>query len=254
MKSNVLKIQNFHKSFGDNVIFDNFEHEFTPGIYVLKGPSGVGKSTLMRILAGLDTDYKGEVILNDKQILGTTPDVHMVHQHYTSFPWLNLLQNVLMVYKGHKIRPTQADITEAKEIMELCGLAEHINKYPTQISGGQDQRLSLLSAFVNKWSPVILYDEPTSALDNVNDMLIVDLIKAHQKKNNTIEIIITHEEHVVEGLSATILDFTPEFRLREPKKVEEVALDEVATGENRIEAQTFDKEGKNETAQKVVDS
>ncbi len=219
---NLLKINDFHMAFEDNILFNHFEYEFTPGIYVFSGPSGVGKSTLMRIIAGLEKRYTGELILNDKLITGTTPDIHMVHQHYTSFPWLNLLQNVLMVYKGHRVKPTESEVEEAKDFLGVLGLSEHIKKYPSQISGGQDQRLSIASAFMNKWSPVILYDEPTSALDNVNDMLIVDLIKAHQAKYGTIEIIITHEEHVVKGLDATILDFTKEFRIREPK-VEEVA-------------------------------
>ena len=239
---NLLKINDFHMAFGNNVLFDNFEYTFTPGIYVFSGPSGVGKSTLMRIIAGLEKRFTGEVILNDKKITGTTPDIHMVHQHYTSFPWLNVLNNTLMVYKGHKLEPTAQDVEEAKMVLELLGLSEHLKKYPSQISGGQDQRLSLASAFINKWSPVVLYDEPTSALDNVNDMLVVDLIKAHQKKNNTIEIVITHEEHVVEGLGATILDFTPEFRLREAKKDVEVKFEET------------EKEDKNEASQEVTGS
>jgi ABC-type sugar transport system ATPase subunit len=112
---------------------------------------------------------------------------------------------------------------EAKEVLKELGLGEHLNKLPSQISGGQDQRLSLASVFINKWSNVFLYDEPTSALDNANDMIIVEMVKRHQKKYGTIEIMITHEEHVYEGLDATILDFTPEFRLHPPKvKFEEV--------------------------------
>ena len=217
MKNNLLQIRNFSMAFGENVLFTNFDYDFKPGIYVLSGPSGVGKSTLMRIIAGLETRYTGDIILNDNKYSSYSPNVHMVHQHYTSFPWLSLLKNTLMVYKGHKAKPDVDDVNEAKEILKKLGLEEHINKLPSQISGGQDQRLSLASAFINKWSSVILYDEPTSALDNINDMLIVDMIKEHQKKYGTIEIIITHEEHVIEGLNATILDFTPEFRLRPPK-------------------------------------
>lgn len=217
MKNNFLQIRDFSMAFGENVLFTNFDYDFKPGIYVLSGPSGVGKSTLMRIIAGLETRYTGDIILNGNKYTSYSPGVHMVHQHYTSFPWLSLLKNTLMVYKGHKVKPTDADISEAKEFLKKLGLEEHIDKLPSQISGGQDQRLSLASAFINKWSPVILYDEPTSALDNLNDMLIVDMIKEHQKKYGTIEIVITHEEHVIEGLNPTILEFTPEFRLRPPK-------------------------------------
>ncbi len=214
---NSLKIRDFSMAFGDNVLFSNFNFDFEPGIYVFVGPSGVGKSTLMRIIAGLETRYTGDIILNGEKMTSYSPEIHMMHQHYTSFPWLNVLKNALMVYKGHKVEPTPEDIEEAKQILEELGLAEHLHKLPNQISGGQDQRLSLASVFINKWSKVVLYDEPTSALDNENDMIVVEMIKRHQKKYGTIEIIITHEEHVFQGLGATILDFTPEFRLHPPK-------------------------------------
>lgn len=219
MKNNLLEIKNFSMAFGENILFTNFDYEFTPGIYAFSGPSGVGKSTLMRIIAGLENRYTGELILNGEKINGSSPNMHMVHQHYTSFPWLNVLKNTLMVYKGHKIKPSEADVEEAKAVLARVGLEEHMSKLPSQISGGQDQRLSLASAFINKWSPVVLYDEPTSALDNNNDLIIVEMIKEHQKKYGTIEIIITHEEHVVEGLGAKVLEFTPEFRLKPPKEI-----------------------------------
>ena len=220
MKNNLLQIKDFSMAFGENILFTNFNIELKPGIYVFSGPSGVGKSTLMRIIAGLETRYTGNVVLNGNEIVKPTPEVHMMHQHYTSFPWLNVLKNTLMVYKGHKIKPTAADIEEARTVLTKLGLGEHLEKLPSQISGGQDQRLSFASALVNKWSPVVLYDEPTSALDMVNDMLVVELIKEHQRKYNTIEIVITHEEHVVEALEATVLEFTPEFRLKPGNPVE----------------------------------
>ncbi len=237
VQENILELQDFGMAFGENVLFTNFDYTFEPGIYAFAGPSGVGKSTVMRVIAGLETRYTGNVVLNGNKLTSYTPEIHMVHQHYTSFPWLNVLKNTLMVYKGHQKEITQADIDEAKAILERLGLGEHITKLPSQLSGGQDQRLSLANAFMNKWSKVILYDEPTSALDMVNDMLIVDMIREHQKKYNTIEIVITHEDHVVEGLNAKVLEFTPEFRLRPPKVKEpeapviEVKADDVVSNE-----------------------
>lgn len=217
-KNNTLEIKDFNLSFGPNVIFEHFDYVFEKGIYVLSGPSGSGKSTLMRAIAGLETRYTGDIMLNGEEILKPSPERHMMHQGYFSFPWCNLLKNALMVYKGHKIKPTEEDVEEAKAILKRLGLEEHMDKLPGQISGGQDQRLSFASAMLNKWSPVVLYDEPTSALDNVNDDLVVDMIREHQEKYGTIEIIITHEEHVVKRLEPTILDFTPEFRIRPAKQ------------------------------------
>ena len=237
---NSLQIRDFSMAFGDNILFSHFDYDFEPGIYGFSGPSGVGKSTLMRIIAGLEDRYTGDIILNGEKMTSYSPEIHMMPQHYTSFPWLNVLKNTLMVYKGHQVEPTAEDIEEAKQVLKELGLEEHLEKLPSQISGGQDQRLSLASVFVNKWSKVILYDEPTSALDNLNDMIVVDMIKRHQKKYGTIEIIITHEEHVLEGLGAKILDFTPEFRLHPPK---EVAVEPVAS-ETEVES--------NETVPSVV--
>ncbi len=217
-QENVLKISDFTLAYGDNVLFRNFEYEFKPGIYIFSGPSGVGKSTLMRVIAGLERRFTGNIELNGKLIHGFTPEVHMMHQHYTSFPWLNLIDNTLMVYKGHKVKPTSEDIAEAMNVLARLGLEEHVKKRPSQISGGQDQRLSFASAMINRWSPVILYDEPTSALDNVNDELVVEMIRERQAKYGTIEVVITHEEHVVKGLEGTILEFSPEFRLRPAKE------------------------------------
>ncbi len=243
--SSKLKIENFNMAFGENILFTNFQYEFTPGIYAFSGPSGVGKSTLMRVIAGLEKRYTGTITLNGNVVKGTSSEIHMVHQHYMSFPWLNVLQNTLMVYKGHKIKPTLEDVEEAKRVLDKLGILEHIDKLPSEISGGQDQRLSLASAFINKWSQVVLYDEPTSALDDENDMVVVDMIKEHQKKYNTIEIIITHETHVIKGLEPTVLDFTPEFRLRncKPTDEHEFSLSELEVNKiNPIDAEKLNSE------------
>ncbi len=214
MENNVLKIENFSLSFGENELFRNLTYEFTPGIYTFSGPSGVGKSTLMRAIAGLNTNYTGTISVNGKVIKKYTPLVHMVHQHYTSFPWINCMDNALMVCKGHKEKITDEKRAYTHEILKKIGLEEHIKKRPGQLSGGQDQRLSIVSALINDTSPVIMYDEMTSALDETNDFIVVNLIKEHQKKNNSIIIVITHEEHVKIALGGTDIFFSPEWRLR----------------------------------------
>ena len=212
--NHILELRKFGIAFGSNVIFENLDYEFTSGIYAFSGTSGVGKTTLMRCIAGLENQYTGEIFLDGKLLKGTTPDIHMVHPHYTSYPWLNVVKNVLMVHKGHKVKVTHEHIAEAREVLTRFGLGEHLHKIPSQISGGQDQRLSLCSAFVNPWSKVFLYDEPSSALDASNTSILVELIKEHQAKYNTIEIVITHDSKLLEELKPQIIYFTPEFRLR----------------------------------------
>lgn len=208
---NELKFKDFRKAYGENVIFDHFNFMFSPGIYAFVGESGSGKSTLMRCIAGLEK-YNGQILLNDVELKGTTPDVHMVHQHYYSFDWLNLEKNVLMVCRGHKEKITDERKKEAREILKRFGLEDHISKIPCQISGGMDQRLSLCSVFINPWSKVILYDEPSSGLDSGNAQILSDLIKEHQAKYGTIEIVITHDEKLLTFLNPTVIEFTEEFR------------------------------------------
>lgn len=208
---NELRFENFGKAYGENVIFENFNYTFVPGIYAFCGESGSGKSTLMRCIAGLEK-HTGEIYIGDINLKGTTPYVHMVHQHYYSFPWLKMVKNVLMVFIGHKVKITEAHRNEAKSLLIRFGLGKHISKIPSQISGGMDQRLSLCSAFINPWSKVFLYDEPSSGLDYSNTKILAELIKEHQQKYGTIEIIITHDEKLLELLDPTVIEFTEEFK------------------------------------------
>ena len=192
---NTLNIKNLTKEFEDTVLED-YSGDFVDGIYLVIGESGCGKTTLMRCIAGL-ADYDGEVVLNGKRLKGHGTDVHMVHQHYFSFPWMNELQNVLMVHKGHKRKITADLVREAEEILEKTKISDRENNTPTEISGGQDQRLSICSALVNHESRVFIYDEPTSALDMENTALIAKLIREHQEKDHSIEFIVTHDDVLI---------------------------------------------------------
>ena len=201
-----------------NVIFKNFTREFEPGIYTLIGESGCGKSTLMRAIAGLKEYEAGQILLNGKALKKANPDVCMLHQHYSDFPWCSLYKNILMAYKAKKIKITSKEKKEAMDILELLGLKEHANKkvgsFNSEVSGGQSQRLSFGMGLAMK-PKVWLLDEPTSALDSENTRKIADILKNYQKNSQAIIIVITHDLNFAKMLNSTEIRLDKSVRISE---------------------------------------
>ena len=135
------------------------ENEFV----VILGPGQSGKSTLLRIIAGLETPTTGEVLLDGKPVVGPGPDRGLVFQRYTLFPWKTVMGNVEM---GPKLRgvPTKERREIAAHYIELVGLSGFENAYPHQLSGGMKQRVGIARAYANN-PEVMLLDEPFGQLD-----------------------------------------------------------------------------------------
>ncbi len=127
------------------------------------GPSGCGKSTLIRILAGLEPHTSGEVLIDGQPVNGPGRDRGMVFQGYTLFPWLTVKKNVMfgleMANTGHNEAEAQA-----RQWLELVGLAKFADAYPHQLSGGMKQRVAIARALANQ-PRILLMDEPFGALD-----------------------------------------------------------------------------------------
>ena len=174
-----------------------FDSEF-PHVLALIGPSGGGKSTLLRILAGLTAPDTGEVRINgsllptaERELRGYRSRLGVVFQAYNLFPHMTALQNVMLpLVQVHGISETEAR-ERAMQIMERLGLANHAGKHPLQLSGGQSQRVAIARALAPK-PELLLFDEPTSALDPEMTAEVLALI-AELKQSHTPMILVTHE-------------------------------------------------------------
>ncbi|MEW7007174.1 ABC transporter ATP-binding protein [Lentilitoribacter sp. EG35] len=147
---------------GDRVLFENLHVDIQSGkTTCLLGASGVGKSTILRLIANLDTgaDFSGEVRASDGKSLKNR--IGYMAQGSELFPWLSVLDNVLL---GARLRGEGADKMAALSIIEKVGLSDHLTKKPSQMSGGERQRIALARTLMED-RPIILLDEPFSALD-----------------------------------------------------------------------------------------
>jgi len=161
-------------------------------LLVVLGPSGCGKSTLLRIIAGLETPSSGKVLLNNTPIEGPGRDRGMIFQHYASFPWLTVLQNVEfgLKYRQDVTRGQWAEIS--RHYLSLVGLEGFENAYTAQLSGGMQQRLAIARTLAAH-PDVLLMDEPFGALDTQNrEFLQVQLLETRKATGQTI-VFITHD-------------------------------------------------------------
>lgn len=187
----------------DEPLLEGFNYKFDPQIYGILGCSGCGKTTLLRTIAGLIPPLAGEVLI-DNQIITKPGEVYMLHQNYTSFDWINCLDNVL-ISKKIKGNVSDNDIKNAEMILKDVGLGEHIGKYPRQLSGGMRQRLALArTLFMNP--KYILMDEPLSALDSNTRAEMQNLIlNIHKSIGNTI-IMVTHSQEEADKMCDNIIN------------------------------------------------
>jgi len=194
-----LRLINITKSFGDKKILNCFSYDFPQkGVVALVGDSGIGKTTLLRIIANLDDDYDGKV--TDGGIKNTS----MAFQEYRLLPNLTALENVLLANYESK---NEAETQRATEMLLKVGLSEgEIDLYPNELSGGMKQRVSLCRAFLRE-KPILLLDEPTKELDSNNVNRILDIIRNIAEER--LVIMVTHSERDIEYLNA--------FKIQIPK-------------------------------------
>lgn len=165
------------------------------------GASGSGKSTLLGLLAGLDTPSSGEIWLDGTPIhnLAETDlaairgrKIGFVFQSYQLIPTLTAVENVLLPFE---LNVEGNGLSQARALLEQVGLAERMEHYPIQLSGGEQQRVALARAFVVN-PPIVMADEPTGNLDSHNGRLVLDLLLQRNREARTTLVLVTHDPEV----------------------------------------------------------
>ena len=181
-------INGLTKSYNDNTLFKDLSLSFNDtGLYIIKGDSGTGKTTLLRIIAGIDKKYTGYVTPLSKG------DVSFAFQEYRLFDTLNAINNVRI-----GARDTASFLKARAILSELNFTRGEMYLYPNELSGGMKQRVSVARALLHSGS-VALLDEPTKELDPGNVQRVLDLIRRESQKR--LVIIVTHKEEDFETLS-----------------------------------------------------
>jgi ABC-type multidrug transport system ATPase subunit len=192
----MLTVKNLNKSFGKKQIFKNFSLELPDcGVFVLCGESGVGKTTLLRMICGLDKDFSGDIIG------GGIKNSSVAFQEYRLFPELSALDN--LIFANHD-KKSEENAREALDILRSLGFSDSDTALlPRELSGGMKQRASLARAFLRK-APLLLLDEPTKELDEENSRKVLEIIK--NEAAYRLVIVITHNKSDADFLNAQIIN------------------------------------------------
>ena len=206
-----LKFKNVTKEYesGDTVIkaLDNVNFELDKGEFiVILGPSGSGKSTLLNLLGGMDFVTSGEIDVNGRKITNMTSqdltmyrrnEIGFVFQFYNILPNLTAYENVDMAHRLCESR------IPAKEAIKAVGLSARADNFPAQLSGGEQQRVSIARA-LSKNPSIMLCDEPTGALDSVTGKIVLKILKQLVKDYNTTVIVVTHNAAIAD-IAGTVI-------------------------------------------------
>jgi NitT/TauT family transport system ATP-binding protein len=177
---------------GDTVhALSNINLEVRPGEFVsVLGTSGCGKTTLLRIIAGLEAEYEGELTLRGRKSSGVKRDIGIVFQDANLLPWRTILQNVLLPAQVLRL-DKRLSMERAHGLIELVGLNGFENKYPFELSGGMRQRVAIARALIHD-PTILLMDEPFGALDALTrEVMNSEVLKIWEATNKTV-FMITH--------------------------------------------------------------
>lgn len=194
---------------GDHVLkaLDGVNFTLEEGKFVvILGPSGAGKSTLLNMLGGLDSPTEGRIIVNGKDISTLTNNeladyrastVGLVFQFYNLVPTLTVYENVALV------KDLSGQALDPKKMLEEVGLSDHMQHFPSELSGGEQQRVSIARALA-KNPQILLCDEPTGALDSETGVMVLKLLLSMAKNYGKTIVIVTHNQNIAKMADVVI--------------------------------------------------
>ena len=194
----IIKISHLCKNFGEVKALQDINFSVLQGQWLaIMGPSGSGKSTLLNILSLMDEQSSGEYFLDGTNVQSLDESakikirrekIGLIFQQFHLIPYLNALENVMLAQFYH----SSVDEEDARAVLEKVGLAYRLKHLPSELSGGEQQRLCIARALINN-PELLLADEPTGNLDEANEKIVLDLLKQLKNEGKTI-VLITHNE------------------------------------------------------------
>jgi sulfonate transport system ATP-binding protein len=193
-----VALRGVRRAFGSRVVLDDLDLDIAPGSFVsVVGRSGEGKSTLLRLLAGLDVPDAGSVMLDGRPVAGLSAETTIMFQDARLLPWQSVLGNV-GIARGRRWR------AQAMQALDAVGLAERAGEWPSVLSGGQRQRVALARALV-RHPGLLLLDEPLGALDALTRTDMQALIERIWRRAGFTAVLVTHDVAEAVALSDRIL-------------------------------------------------
>ncbi len=205
----LIQIKNLSKKFGKVKALDNINLNIYKGEWLaIMGPSGSGKSTLLNILSLMDDPSSGKYILDNEDLEQINEEqkitlrrekIGLIFQQFHLIPYLSALENVMLSQYYH----SSVDEEDAKAVLEKVGLSHRLSHLPSQLSGGEQQRVCIARALINN-PKILLADEPTGNLDEANEKIVLETLQKLKNEGKTI-VLITHNSELAKFADRTLI-------------------------------------------------